>query len=129
MLNGGGGADAICGGTGSDDLNGGAGDDVLNGNNGEDFLHGGEGDDELTGGDGKDVFEVHLTWDGTGFTSSDGSDVVNDFDMDHDADVLTFVIDGADGVVGNGTVQCPECGGDRSSTMASTPPSRSAGRR
>ena len=32
------------------------------------------------------------------FTSSDGSDVVYDFDMDHDADVVTFVIDGADGV-------------------------------
>ena len=97
IMNGDDGNDCLFGDAGSDDLNGGKGDDKLDGGTGSDFLWGGENNDQLTGGEGKDVFEVHLKWNGAVFTSTDGTDTVHDFDMDNDADVLTFVIDDTTG--------------------------------
>jgi Ca2+-binding RTX toxin-like protein len=102
VMNGDDGDDVVSGDNGDDDVNGGDGDNVLYGGNGDDFLSGDDGCDTMTGGDGKDVFEVHLTWDGQSFSSTDQSDgeccdTVTDFDMLDDNDVLTFVIDDQSG--------------------------------
>ena len=60
---------------GDDVLWSGRGNDFLLGGEGNDRLNGGVGNDELTGGLGADIFE---------FTSTSGSDVITDFDVDND---------------------------------------------
>jgi Ca2+-binding RTX toxin-like protein len=60
------------GGAGNDYITGGAGPDVLVGGSGDDFLFGKAGNDILTGGTGADKFEV---------LTSNGVDVVTDFNV------------------------------------------------
>jgi hypothetical protein len=107
------GDDSISGGNGDDFLGGGVGDDTLNGGDGDDYILGGEGDDDLTGGDGKDVFFSDLTLsydddDGYSFSSTDGTDIIRDFDFNEDQDVLGFRItvdDSAEGTLGTTVAQ------------------------
>jgi hypothetical protein len=102
------GNDKLIGANGDDFLGGGVGDDTIYGGDGDDFILGGEGDDELTGGDGKDVFfsDLTLSYDGSDhtFSSTDGTDVITDFDFNEDQDVLGFrvtVDSSAEGTLGD----------------------------
>ena len=72
----------ILGSSGNDSLYGETGDDYINGFAGNDKIYGGEGADTLIGGAGNDTL-----WGGAGadtfiYTSSDGKDVISDFDND-----------------------------------------------
>lgn len=62
-------------------LRGAAGDDTLIGGAGDDTLRGDAGNDRMAGGAGADVFEFH-----NGF----GRDVITDFELSGDADILDF---------------------------------------
>lgn len=75
------GADHIISGAGNDRLSGGDGDDVLEAGFGADILIGGKGDDVLYGGRGRDIFLFEL---------GDGHDVVYDFNVDDEANVIRF---------------------------------------
>ncbi|WP_422049822.1 calcium-binding protein [Shimia sp.] len=74
-------SDHLTGDAGDNYIRGAAGNDTLIGGGGDDTLRGDAGNDRMTGGMGVDVFVFH-----NGF----GSDVVTDFDVDGDADVLDF---------------------------------------
>ncbi len=76
-LTGGGDNDTISSGEGNDTLNGGAGDDVING---------GSGSDILTGGTGNDKFVFNE------FSTTDGTDTINDFEVGTDQIVLTELL-------------------------------------
>lgn len=80
-VNGGDGNDSVFGGTGSDRVNGDAGDDLVAGQNGADTLDGGAGNDTLRGGAGSDIFV---------FNSESGADVIQDFDVTLEPDLLQF---------------------------------------
>ena len=106
------GDDSIYGRNGDDFLGGGVGDDTLHGGGGDDFILGGEGDDDLTGGEGKDVFfsDLTLSFDGDdySFSSTDGTDIIRDFDFNEDQDVIGFrvtVDDSAAGTLGSTMAQ------------------------
>lgn len=75
-LSGGGGNDTLSGGSGDDTVNGNNGNDALNGNDGADTLAGGAGDDTLTGGAGNDRFVL---------ATSQGLEVITDFQDGQDA--------------------------------------------
>lgn len=78
-LSGFGGADTLLGNNGNDWLYGGDRNDSLIGHNGADRLFGGLGADKLTGGLGADVLTGGGGADVFLFTSSDGKDVIRDF--------------------------------------------------
>lgn len=91
LLYGDAGANYIDGLAGNDTLIGGAGYDTLIGGAGNDFLDGGSGFDSLTGGSGKDVFifrgvVAHGSLSGGRYyvQSSDGYDIITDFDPTQD---------------------------------------------
>jgi hypothetical protein len=90
-VDGGDGDDEAYGDAGNDGLMGGAGNDTLDGGDDDDVIEGGDGDDVMTGGDGGDQFVIALSWDGTAFTSTSGSDTITDFSLE-DNDSLHFVI-------------------------------------
>jgi len=69
------GNDTIFGNAGNDLLLGSVGDDLLYGMNGNDLLYGEAGNDTLSGGAGQDIF--------TSFTS-DGDDLITDFNVNQD---------------------------------------------
>ncbi|MEQ9001768.1 MAG: Calx-beta domain-containing protein [Coleofasciculus sp. B1-GNL1-01] len=75
FLSGDAGNDAVWGQDGNDQLFGGEGNDVLQGGIGDDSLDGGFGDDKLFGQDGIDTFI---------FGANNGTDRINDFDVDNE---------------------------------------------
>ncbi|UZD91363.1 DUF6923 family protein [Cognatishimia activa] len=80
MLSGGDGRDYLAGGTGNDVLLGGAGGDKLVGGTGSDTIEGGTGNDHMWGGQWRgdndaDTFIV---------AGGNGSDMIHDFEVDHD---------------------------------------------
>lgn len=79
-MHGGYGADSLYGDLGNDTLLGGAGNDLLHGGMSDDHLNGNAGADRLTGGFGADRFV---------FAPGSGSDIVTDFQNDHDRIDLT----------------------------------------
>ena len=74
-----GGADRLIGGLGDDTLEGGADDDDLFGDAGADVLTGGTGNDQMQGGADADQFV---------FTTGDGNDEIDDFELGIDSLVL-----------------------------------------
>ena len=91
ILEGGWSDDTLIGGAGNDLLNGGGGNDLLDGrdeDNGFDYLNGGAGHDvllaghgdHLNGGEGADTFAM----------STDGNNVIDDFDPSQDVIEVTF---------------------------------------
>lgn len=85
LLRGATGNDTLLGGKGSDRLLAGDNDDLLNGGDGNDTLQGDTGQNVLVGGNGSDLFILN---------SSQGIDIITDFEMTQDliglADNLTF---------------------------------------
>jgi Ca2+-binding RTX toxin-like protein len=72
--------------TGNVQLYGGLGDDVLIGAKGDDTLDGGQGRDHMAGGAGSDVFVLRA---GDGASTSQGADVIYDFQTGTDLLMLT----------------------------------------
>lgn len=83
LISGGDGNDLVLGGAGDDELTGDAGDDTIRGGAGADIIDGGEGDDSLSGGRGNDLFVYQ--------DGNSGSDIIQDFDPDHDTLDLTGI--------------------------------------
>lgn len=79
-IDGGAGKDSIYGGDGNDSIYGGKGNDKIYGQAGDDTLWGGADNDTLWGGDGADTFV---------FTSSDGKNVIEDYDSSVDTIMVT----------------------------------------
>jgi VCBS repeat-containing protein len=65
--------DTLTGGEGNDSIWGDDGDDTLHGGQGGDMLYGGQGDDNLRGGAGNDIYR---------WSPGDGSDVINEENLD-----------------------------------------------
>lgn len=97
------GADDMDAGAGADQVHGGAGNDTINGEGDNDLLHGGAGDDTLDGDGGDDILYggdgLDTLWGDTGADSfvfmNDSAfndvDVVKDFDVSTDNDVLDII--------------------------------------
>jgi hypothetical protein len=85
-LVGGAGDDLLEGLGGNDSLDGGGGNDILVGGEGDDLLTGGLGDDHLSGGGGADSFAFSAN-------GGEGSDVIQDFNVDSDVIRLSDVLD------------------------------------
>lgn len=89
ILNGGEEADTLLGDTGNDVLNGDSGNDILVGNSNNDVISGGKGDDLLFGGDGNDALFRDEGHDTFVFASTEGADIIFDFELGQDAIALT----------------------------------------
>lgn len=88
VFTGGAGNDTIIGGAGNDQLAGGAGNDSIVGGVGTDQITGGTGLDTMTGGAGVDTF-VFAAGD-TGTPSPTTFDVITDWNVGGDADIIDF---------------------------------------
>ena len=75
-----GGNDLVFGDVGNDDLNAGDGDDTIYGGTGNDTMTGGAGNDLLVGQEGNDFFVL---------TSNEGTDTINDFNLEDDRFILS----------------------------------------
>lgn len=93
LLMGGVGDDGLIGGPGRDTVNGGEGNDRVSGDHGSDLLHGGDGDDRVLGASGDDTLiggsGINTLVGGSGadtfiLLDDDGTQYVNDFDIDSD---------------------------------------------
>ncbi len=111
LLSGGEGDDTLSGGTAGDRLSGGSGDDTLSGDGGSDRLVGGRGEDTLDGGAGRDLLiggsDDDVITGGTGddrslggsgddtfvFSSGDGDDRIDDFNLRGD-DTIELAVSG-----------------------------------
>ena len=89
VLNGGEEADTLLGDTGNDVLNRDGGNDILVGNSNNDVISGGKGDDLLFGGDGNDALFGDEGHDTFVFASTEGADIIFDFELGQDAIALT----------------------------------------
>ena len=83
-----GGDDMLYGGPGNDQIEGHGGNDRLFGGTEDDLIYGGEGDDLIRGGLGHDIVTGGAGADSFVLVSTEGTDIITDFDLELDTIVL-----------------------------------------